>query len=343
MTKKLTRKSLTEKYDWRVEPKDEDWSDDTYAYFLIHINIKRMAEYLYREFKRDWWFKADFGQDYVWIVAENNNYPVRLFFNFYEGGWADIVRHYTDGSSYKDENLGDWHYAKYDVEDAYNWVRDSIEGYFDKFEESKKSVRKVMKESGYYDWDMTVKQWFDRLDDLFNFRRLVKNYFYINAEKLEDDLIKNSMNYAFDFESFIHYLRDELRDSPNCVKFIEELEKYGRKYLESKKSVRKSKFTESAKPINERNVIKFVEELNQILHDEYDDLLNGDKDIYDFKKVYLNRVGDTSDGWLIYDYNGAFDWYEDKYARKIVDELLRKYGWYGEPCSSYSEFCIGEL
>ena len=27
------------KYDWKVEPRDEDWSDDTYAYFLIHINL----------------------------------------------------------------------------------------------------------------------------------------------------------------------------------------------------------------------------------------------------------------------------------------------------------------
>ena len=34
------------KYDWKVEPRDEDWSDDTYAYFLIHINLERMAEYL---------------------------------------------------------------------------------------------------------------------------------------------------------------------------------------------------------------------------------------------------------------------------------------------------------
>ena len=70
------------KYDWKVEPRDDDWSDDTYAYFLIHINLKRMVEYLTKEFKKDWWFKADYGQDNCYIVAENNEFPVRLFFTF---------------------------------------------------------------------------------------------------------------------------------------------------------------------------------------------------------------------------------------------------------------------
>lgn len=135
------------KYDWKIEPRDEDWSDDTYAYFLIHINIKRMAEYLNKEFKKDWWFKADFGQDYVWIVAEHNDYPVRLFFNFDEGGWADIVRHYTDGASYTDNHLGSWHYAKYDIDYSFAMIKENIKEYFNRFEESKKSNGKSLKES----------------------------------------------------------------------------------------------------------------------------------------------------------------------------------------------------
>ena len=136
------------KYDWKIEPRDEDWSDDTYAYFLIHINIKKMAEYLNKEFKKDWWFKADFGQDYVWIVAENNNFPVRLFFNFDEGGWADIVRHYTDGASYTDDHLGSWHYAKYDIDYSFDMIKENLEKYFDRFEEEKKMNKKPLKE-GY--------------------------------------------------------------------------------------------------------------------------------------------------------------------------------------------------
>ena len=135
------------KYDWKIEPRDEDWSDDIYAYFLIHINLKRMAEYLTKEFKKDWWFKADYGQDNCYIVAENNNFPVRLFFTFDEGGWADITRHYTDGATLKGDHLGSWHFAKYDVDYSYAVIRDNIENYFNKFEESMKKEKKSIKES----------------------------------------------------------------------------------------------------------------------------------------------------------------------------------------------------
>lgn len=131
------------KYDWKVEPRDEGWSDDTYAYFLIHINIKRMTEYLTKEFKKDWWFKADYGQDNCYIVAENNNFPVRLFFTFDEGGWADITRHYTDGATLKDDHLGSWHFGKYDIDYSYAVIRDNIENYFYKFEESKKENKNM--------------------------------------------------------------------------------------------------------------------------------------------------------------------------------------------------------
>lgn len=126
------------KYDWKVEPRDEDWSDDLYAYFLIHINLKKMVEYLTKEFKKDWWFKADYGQDNCYIVAENNDFPVRLFFTFDEGGWADITRHYTDGASYTDDHLGSWHFAKYDIDYSYKMISSNIEEYFNKFEESMK-------------------------------------------------------------------------------------------------------------------------------------------------------------------------------------------------------------
>ena len=134
------------KYDWKVEPRDEDWSDDTYAYFLIHINLKKMVEYLTKEFKKDWWFKADYGQDNCYIVAEHHDFPVRLFFTFEEGGWADITRHYTDGATLKDDHLGSWHFAKYDVDYSYAVIRDNIENYFYKFEESMKEEKKSIKE-----------------------------------------------------------------------------------------------------------------------------------------------------------------------------------------------------
>ena len=161
------------KYDWKVEPRDEDWSDDTYAYFLIHINLKKMVEYLTKEFKKDWWFKADYGQDNCYIVAENNNFPVRLFFTFEEGGWADITRHYTDGATLKDDHLGSWHFGKYDVDYSYAVIRDNIENYFYKFEESMKGNKKSLKEYRTVGFEQLVRDTIvevleDPHSDLFN-------------------------------------------------------------------------------------------------------------------------------------------------------------------------------
>ena len=152
------------KYDWKIKPRDEDWSDDTYAYFLIHINLKRMVEYLTKEFKKDWWFKADYGQDNCYIVAENNNFSVRLFFTFDEGGWADITRHYTNGATLKDDLLGSWHFAKYDVDYSYAVIRDNIENYFYKFEESMKE-KKSIKESFEYEGGIPLDELMDILTE----------------------------------------------------------------------------------------------------------------------------------------------------------------------------------
>ena len=153
------------KYDWKIEPRDEDWSDDTYAYFLIHINLKRMVEYLTKEFKKDWWFKADYGQDNCYIVAENNEFPVRLFFTFDEGGWADITRHYTNGASYTNDNLGSWHFGKYDVDYSYAVIRDNIKDYFKKFEESIMKEKKSIKESFEYEGGIPLDELMDILTE----------------------------------------------------------------------------------------------------------------------------------------------------------------------------------
>ena len=153
------------KYDWKIEPRDEDWSDDTYAYFLIHINLKRMVEYLTKEFKKDWWFKGDYGQDNCYIVAENNNFPVRLFFTFDEGGWADITRHYTDGASYTDDHLGSWHFAKYDINYSFDTIKDNIKDYFKKFEESIMKEKKSIKESFEYEGGIPLDELMDILTE----------------------------------------------------------------------------------------------------------------------------------------------------------------------------------
>lgn len=153
------------KYDWKIEPRDEDWSDDTYAYFLIHINLKRMVEYLTKEFKKDWWFKGDYGQDNCYIVAENNNFPVRLFFTFDEGGWADITRHYINGASYTDDHLGSWHFAKYDINYSFDTIKDNIKDYFKKFEESIMKEKKSIKESFEYEGGIPLDELMDILTE----------------------------------------------------------------------------------------------------------------------------------------------------------------------------------
>ena len=153
------------KYDWKIEPRDDDWSDDTYAYFLIHINLKRMVEYLTKEFKKDWWFKADYGQDNCYIVAENNEFPVRLFFTFDEGGWADITRHYTNGASYTDDHLGSWYFAKYDINYSFDTIKDNIKDYFKKFEESIMKEKKSIKESFEYEGGIPLDELMDILTE----------------------------------------------------------------------------------------------------------------------------------------------------------------------------------
>ena len=153
------------KYDWKIEPRDEDWSDDTYAYFLIHINLKRMVEYLTKEFKNNWWFEYDYGQDNCYIVAENNNFPVRLFFTFDEGGWADITRHYINGASYTDDHLGSWHFAKYDINYSFDTIKDNIKDYFKKFEESIMKEKKSIKESFEYEGGIPLDELMDILTE----------------------------------------------------------------------------------------------------------------------------------------------------------------------------------
>ena len=229
------------KYDWKIEPRHEDWSDDIYAYFLIHINLKRMAEYLTKEFKKDWWFKADYGRDNCYIVAENNNFPVRLFFTFEESGWADITRHYTDGATLKDDLLGSWHFAKYDFDYSYAVIRDNIENYFYKFEESMKKEKKSIKESFEYKGGIP-------LDELMN----------ILTEEWQENNTNNML-----FRESSHW-DDESRDEDRYIEISAILDfatPYDSGYSFSNKKIQKQ-YDES------------IEELrNEVEDDDFDDVL----------------------------------------------------------------------
>ena len=237
------------KYDWKIEPRDEDWSDDTYAYFLIHINLKRMVEYLTKEFKKDWWFKGDYGQDNCYIVAENNNFPVRLFFTFDEGGWADITRHYTDGASYTDDHLGSWHFAKYDINYSFDTIKDNIKDYFKKFEESMKKEKKSIKESFEYKGGIP-------LDELMD----------ILTEEWQENNTNNLL-----FRESSHW-DDEARDENRYIEISAILDfatPYNSGYSFSNKKIQKQ-YDES------------IEELrNEVEDDDFDDVL------YEYEPILL--------------------------------------------------------
>ena len=237
------------KYDWKIEPRDEDWSDDTYAYFLIHINIKKIAEYLTKEFKKDWWFKADYGQDNCYIVAENNEFPVRLFFTFDEGGWADITRHYTDGASYTDDHLGSWHFAKYDINYSFDTIKDNIKDYFKKFEESIMKEKKSIKESFEYEGGIP-------LDELMD----------ILTEEWQENNTNNLL-----FRESSHW-DDEARDENRYIEISAILDfatPYNSGYSFSNKKIQKQ-YDES------------IEELrNEVKDDDFDDVL------YEYEPILL--------------------------------------------------------
>ena len=132
---------------------------------------------------------------------------------------------------------------------------------------------------------------------------------------------------------------------------VEVLNKCGIKYKglkESKKSSRKS-LKESAKPINEKNVAKFVDELNKWCDDNvhYKDVDSAKftkqyGKLYDFGYDWDYSYGDKGD-LLVFDKEETLDWYDDEVVVPFIKELAKKYGWYCEPAHSYADFMFAEL
>ena len=111
---------------------------------------------------------------------------------------------------------------------------------------------------------------------------------------------------------------------------------------ESKKKSSRKSLKESAKPIKEKNIAKFVDELNEICHEKFDDddlFTKKYGNLYDFVYRY---VGDVPNNFLVYDEQGTFDTTSDTLARPIVDKLAKQNGWYIESVNSY-EFCFEKL
>ena len=117
---------------------------------------------------------------------------------------------------------------------------------------------------------------------------------------------------------------------------------------ESKKSSRKS-LKESVKPINEKNVAKFVDELNKWcdnnIHYKDVDSAKFTKQygkLYDFGYNWDYSYGDKGD-LLVFDKEETLDWYDDEVVVPFIKQLAKKYGWYCEPAHSYADFMFAEL
>ena len=137
------------------------------------------------------------------------------------------------------------------------------------------------------------------------------------------------------------YEQDEMWNFGFAIYLICDVHRLDFALAESKKESSRKSLKESAKPINEKNVAKFVNELNQICHEKFDDDLFTKKygNLYNFIYGYF---GDVPNNFLVYDGQGTFDTMSDTLARPIVDKLAKQNGWYIESVNSY-EFCFEKL
>lgn len=82
-----------------------------------------------------WWMKEGYGQGYSWVMAEHNDYSVRLFFEFMDTGFCYVKVHFTNGAAYEDLVAYSWNYAKespeYPFEGTQNRVRDFLDNFFE--------------------------------------------------------------------------------------------------------------------------------------------------------------------------------------------------------------------
>ena len=129
---------------------------------------------------------------------------------------------------------------------------------------------------------------------------------------------------------------------------VEVLNKCGIKYKgmkESKKSLRKS-LKESAKPIDEKNVAKFVDEVNKWCDDNihYVDM-DAENFTKKYGKIYNFKYRKEDDFFVIYDSEGTLDLFdtEASLVYPTLDKLAKKNGWYIDPYSCACDFTFGEF
>lgn len=131
---------------WKIEESNNNWdmslphgnfSDDKISFYHAIKNVKKIADYLNSDskIKKNWFATSNIHKDNCTVIVEHNDFAVRLFFEFNDRGFCDIIRHYTNGSSYNDEDIASWHYAKYDMDYNFDMIKEVLEMYFERYEE----------------------------------------------------------------------------------------------------------------------------------------------------------------------------------------------------------------
>ena len=115
---------------------------------------------------------------------------------------------------------------------------------------------------------------------------------------------------------------------------------------ESKKKSSRKSLKESAKPINEKNIAKFVDEVNKWCDDNihYVDM-DAENFTKKYGKIYNFKYRKEDDFFVIYDSEGTLDLFdtEASLVYPTLDKLAKKNGWYIDPYSCACDFTFGEL
>lgn len=187
-------------------------------------------------------------------------------------------------------------------------------------------------------WEVYTKSWNKFNNVLSDFWKVMKDIEKLNSF---DKTCKEIVDAWYDDIKKIFYSND----NPENFKL-----NYGFKgndIFKPKKSLRKS-LKESSKPINEKNVAKFVDELNKFCDEKIHYV---DSDAEKFTKKYGKlynfkyRFDDTDKMFVIYDSEGILDMFDDNanYVREEIDRIAKKNGWYADPYTSSNNFTFGEI
>lgn len=154
-----------------------------------------------------------------------------------------------------------------------------------------------------------------------------------------DKYANNSNVYAYQYGDNEKYAYIPFR---SYILYLENKKVYRTHNIESKKSARKS-LKESTKPINEKNVAKFVDELNKWV-DKTINYVDGMEFANKYGKLYSFDYIVDSDGTIrVFDEEGTLDWWDGGRVVEFIKNRANGYGWYAEACSGDSDFCFAEL